>query len=696
MLFSSRQNQVLKQAIDAVVTIDHHNNITFFNKAAEKLWGYDRTEVMGKNVKMLVPMQIQSNHDDYVDANRETGEDKIVGTSRDVEIHRKDGSVIWGNLSLSKVKSGGKIHYTAFVKDITKQREAQGVVKQTLEQAIDAVVTIDPQNNVTFFNKAAEKLWGYDRSEVMGKNVKMLVPSAIQGNHDQMVNANRETGQDKIVGTSRDVEIYRKDGTMIWGNLSLSKVKLGDKITYTAFIKDITKQREAQELMNQTLEQALDAVVTIDQDNNVTFFNGAAETLWGYSRDEVMGQNVKMLVPGDIQSAHDSYVNANRNTGQDKIVGTSREVPIYRKDGSKRWGNLALSRVKLDHKIIYTAFVKDVTEAVEQREKFRILSLVADETDNSVVITGADGRIEYINPGFTRLTGYSLEESIGKKPGELVQGSNTDPAVVSSIRAKLDAQKPFYDEILNYDKRGEPYWISLSINPVFDQKGKLEKFISIQANITETKEKALNSSTRMDAIMRTNITLDWTPTGDLINANALFFESIKDHSHIDGPAGRYYTLDKFVTSSEVGDLKAGKGVQREIELTTHLGETLYLSANILPIQNSQGEIIEFVMYANDITERKIATNESGALMSNVLNEVQEILKDISNISSQTNLLSLNATIEAARAGEAGKGFAVVAEEVRELASKSDSSVQEIRNVVESTQKKIEELEQSCS
>ena len=240
--------------------------------------------------------------------------------------------------------------------------------RQILEQALDAVVTIDERNNVTFFNAAAERLWGYSRDEVLGRNVKMLVPQMIQANHDAYVNANRSTGQDKIVGTSREVRVERKDGGLVWGSLSLSKVRVGNKLLYTASVKDITREREAREVINQTLEQALDAVVTIDERNNVTFFNAAAERLWGYSRDEVLGRNVKMLVPQMIQANHDGYVNANRSTGQDKIVGTSREVQIERKDGGRLWGNLSLSKIRLEGKIAYTAFVKDISAMHESRD----------------------------------------------------------------------------------------------------------------------------------------------------------------------------------------------------------------------------------------------------------------------------------------------------------------------------------------
>jgi len=361
-------NQTLEQALDAVVTIDEYNSITFFNRAAELFWGYSRQEVLGQNVKMLVPRGIQPAHDGYVNANRTTGTDKIVGTSREVQVDRKDGSKVWGSLSLSKVQIGSKIIYTAFVKDISREREVREVINQTLEQAIDAVVSIDSHNNVTFFNSAAEKLWGYERSEVIGRNVKMLVPHAIQPMHDSFVNANRNTGVDKIVGTSREVQIERKDGRTVWGSLSLSRVRAGEQTTYTAFVKDITSERDAREMMNQTLEQALDAVVTIDENNLVTFYNAAAEKLWGYSREEVIGQNVKMLVPQVIQHNHDHLVNANRMTGQDKIVGTSREVPIERKDGTKVWGMLSLSKIRLDGKIAYTAFVKNVQSEHEEHD----------------------------------------------------------------------------------------------------------------------------------------------------------------------------------------------------------------------------------------------------------------------------------------------------------------------------------------
>jgi PAS domain S-box-containing protein len=685
-------NQTLEQALDAVVTIDQKNNVTFFNTSAEKLWGYSRDEVIGKNVKMLVPQEHQAGHDGYVNANRDTGVDKIVGTSRDVEVTRKDGSKIWANLSLSKVHAGDEIIYTAFVKDITDERAARERINQTLEQALDAVVTIDENNNVTFFNTSAEKLWGYSREEVIGKNVKMLVPTEHQPNHDRYVNANRDTGVDKIVGTSRDVEVTRKDGSKVWASLSLSKVDVGGKIIYTAFVKDITKEREAREIINQTLEQALDAVVTIDENNNVTFYNSAAEKLWGYGREEVIGENVRMLVPQEHQTNHDSYVNANRSTGVDKIVGTSREVPIYRKDGAQIWGALSLSRVKLESKTLYTAFVKDVTEEVNQREKFKLLSLVADETDNSVIICDSKGLIEYVNPGFTKLTEYSLEEVKGKKPGSFLQGDLTDQPTVQRIRDHLNMNKPFYEEILNYSKSGEAYWVSLSINPVFDENGRLERFISVQANVTQTKQQALESSSRMEAIQRSNAVVEWNSDGVLTATNEQFANIVDSTEEEVLKLHKMYSLEKFVDTSEISVINEGNPLQKDV--TLKVGDhDVFLSTNIQPIKDYRGKISRIVMYASDETQRRAALNETSDLMSSVLEKISRIASDISTISRQTNLLSLNAGIESAQAGEAGKGFSIIAGEVRSLASKSSAAAKEIDGMIHNTKKRIEELNQ---
>ncbi|WP_158964464.1 methyl-accepting chemotaxis protein [Chachezhania sediminis] len=124
--------------------------------------------------------------------------------------------------------------------------------QSTLENAIDAVVIIDTENRITFYNKAAETLWGYRPEEVMGRNVKMLVPAQFQANHDSYLDQNRKTGQDKIVGSSRDLKLYRKDGTEVSVSLALSKMRIGNSWGYAAFVRNISSEYDS---LNRLLDQ---------------------------------------------------------------------------------------------------------------------------------------------------------------------------------------------------------------------------------------------------------------------------------------------------------------------------------------------------------------------------------------------------------------------------------------------------------
>ncbi len=130
------------------------------------------------------------------------------------------------------------------------------ILRHALEHAIDSVVIIDTRNKVIFFNKSAEELWGYPREEVLGQNVKMLVPQHLQTSHDQLIDKNRETGVDRIVGSSRDIELVRRDGSIAHVNLALSKMQIGKSWAYSAFVRDKTQECLALEELQKELDHS--------------------------------------------------------------------------------------------------------------------------------------------------------------------------------------------------------------------------------------------------------------------------------------------------------------------------------------------------------------------------------------------------------------------------------------------------------
>ncbi|MGF6495560.1 c-di-GMP-specific phosphodiesterase [Luteibacter sp. 621] len=430
--------------------------------------------------------------------------------------------------------------------------------------------------------------------------------------------------------------------------------------------------RRAYITFEQTLEQALDAVVSIDAANNVTFYNAAAERLWGYPRDAVIGRNVSMLVPFAIQGSHDAMVNANRAGRPDRIVGKSREVQLERADGTLLWVSLAMSRIQLPDGIHYTAFVRDVSEEVARREMLRLLAMVADHTDNAVVITDAGGITQYVNHGFERMSGYAAAEVVGRKPGDVLQGRATDRMTVASVRRKLLAGEAIHDEVLNYRKDGTAYWASMVVNPVRTADGTIEKYVGVIADITATKLRSEDDRVRLQAIDRTNLVAEWALDGCWLTGNPL----LRDLLGADAPAVPANVLDSMGRAGReaLADQRDASGA---LVLERSDGEGVRIAATVSVLRDAEGQPTRLVMHGHDVTARHDASQH----VLDLTDRVESIAATVTKISFQTHVLSLNAAIEAARAGAEGKGFAVVADEVRTLAAQSKDAAARIATLL---------------
>ena len=133
----------------------------------------------------------------------------------------------------------------------------------------------------------------------------------------------------------------------------------------------------------------------------------------------------------------------------------------------------------------------DITSRRATQNQIKKLSRIASESINGVIITDVEGKVEWINKGFERITGYTLEESLGRKPKDLLAGEKTDAEISRKMGQAIARREGFHVEIINYHKSGREYWIDIQCSPLFDDNGDMQGFMAIETDITKEKEVAL-------------------------------------------------------------------------------------------------------------------------------------------------------------------------------------------------------------
>ena len=279
---------------------------------------------------------------------------------------------------------------------------------------------------------------------------------------------------------------------------------------------DITESKKAGETIRKNefrlrtlFNSAHDAIFTMD---NKTFVdcNEATLRIFQCEKNQIVGQTPYRFSPLKQPNGRLS-----EEAALEKINAAlsgkpqSFEWRHIRYDGTPFDAEVSLNRLDLEGEVQIQAIVRDVDERKRAEEENRRLALVANTTTNMVVLADGEGKIEWVNPAFTRITGYQLDEVKGKEPGSFLKGSDTDRQASLFMREKLANGQGFKDvEIVNYNKDGKPYWVSIEVQPILDSTGKAVQFIAIESDITERKANQQALIDRNEDLSKINAELD--------------------------------------------------------------------------------------------------------------------------------------------------------------------------------------------
>ena len=287
---AERLDAILNITTDGIIVIDAKGRIESFNRGAQQLFGYPESEVVGRNVSILMPSPHHEEHDKYLERYLRTGETRIIGVGREVAGRRRDGTVFPVHLSVGEMRIGGERKFTGVLRDLTRRVHLEGELgasearwRAVVESAVDGIIVIDAHGRVETFNPAAERLFGYMADEVLGRNVDMLMPSPYREEHDSYLSRYLATGRAKIIGIGRDVQGRRKDGSVFPLHLSVGQITVGGERRFTGILHD---QSNRVRLEEQVREQAtlaklgeMAAVIAHEIKNPLAGIRGAMQVI---------------------------------------------------------------------------------------------------------------------------------------------------------------------------------------------------------------------------------------------------------------------------------------------------------------------------------------------------------------------------------------------------------------------------------
>jgi PAS domain S-box-containing protein len=279
------------------------------------------------------------------------------------------------------------------VQDITELRRAEERFRLIVEAAPNALVMVAAQGRIALVNSQAERLFGYDRAELYGQPIEILVPEGQRGQHVDWRRGYARDPQSRPMGAGRDLYGRRKDGSEVPVEIGLNPIETADGPFVLASIVDITERKAAGEALRQSearksaiIEGAIDCIISADHEGRITEFNPAAEKTFGFRRADVLGKELaETIIPPSLRAAHRQGLAHYLATGEGPVLGKQIEVTALRAGGTEFPAELGITAIDNNGKPMFTAHLRDITErqktaAELDRHRHHLEELIAERT----------------------------------------------------------------------------------------------------------------------------------------------------------------------------------------------------------------------------------------------------------------------------------------------------------------------------
>jgi PAS domain S-box-containing protein len=362
--------------------------------------------------------------------------------------------------------------------------------RSLIEVSLDPLVTISAHGKITDVNNATERVTGVNRDKLIGTDFA-----------DYFTDPGKAREGYQLVFfegfvTDYPLAIRHLSGkvTDVLYNASVYRDRNGNILGVFAAARDITETkkiekalRESETRLRSLFDTTAIGIVVIDEQGLIEEFNPASEIIFAYSKAEVIGQNVNLLMPEPYRSEHNAYLKNHLEDGPSKIIGKEREVTGMRKGNEIFPLQLFVGEAKLNNHSIFTGFIQDITKRKQIESESRHFEAIVQSSDDAIISKTLDGIITSWNPGTEALYGYTAEEMIGVSPLKMYP-----PDRVAEERYFLErigqGERINHYETIRIRKDGTLIDVSMTLSPIFDEAGKVTGISGIARNITQSKQ----------------------------------------------------------------------------------------------------------------------------------------------------------------------------------------------------------------
>ncbi len=656
--FKDNFQELLNFVSDSIMVLNQEGVVLAANKTAGILLGIASEELVGNRIedlkvidektKIFVKNQLQK---------RINGE-KIENYEIPIIVK---GETRYFEPKGNRIDYFGEPADLITLRDITEKRQIQGQLlvkiakmdkqrqesekkyKKLFQQSKDAMILVNEKAKVTCWNPAAEKTFGYRSKEAIGKDIhKLVVPNTISKEGKERIRSSvevfTETGTGYFTFGSVELAGRHKDGTEFPVELSISPIKLCGKWNAVGVVKDITERKQLEDELRASEERfraistsATDAIILVDEEDKIIYWNPAAEGTYGFSEKEAEGKKLsELVIPPLGLKAHEALLNEFKDNSFSK---RHLELTSTRKDGTEFPIDLSLASMKLKDKNCIVAIVRDISEQKQMEAAIKrerdMLEDITKSIGAGLVIVDKDYRILWANSflknnegDVTNETCYSTFNTLeticpGCGPEKVFAGASFD-------------SREYFNKTLH--EKGLPCWYELIATPIKDAEGKVTAALELTVDITEKKqlqEKLEEEKNKFEAVTQ-NISAglmlvnkDYKVTWINPHAKQLF-GNIEGKTCYEAIQGSH----SVCPGCGVKKIFDGANIDKHETTVKSHGDTRRFEVTSTPMKNQEGNVVAVLELAVDITKIKRMQSE--------LSKYSEKLEDL--VEERTALL----------------------------------------------------------